>query len=93
MSEFVKDSWSGIMIRDNTPLKHIPNLMVRHMIFQILAWMWCIIFSAALGSFVVFGVSLIAHVLLIAGITITYSTFQVAKRTSQRGATQYRGAD
>tara|TARA_B100001094_G_C17926340_1_gene668466 strand:- start:123 stop:404 length:282 start_codon:yes stop_codon:yes gene_type:complete len=93
VSEFVKDSWSGIMIRDNTPLKHIPNLMVRHMIFQILAWMWCIIFSAALGSFVVFGVSLIAHVLLIAGITITYSTFQVAKRTSQRGATQYRGAD
>ena len=93
MSEFIKDSWSGIMIRDNTPLKHIPNLMVRHMIFQILAWMWCIIFSAALGSFVVFGVSLIAHVLLIAGITITYSTFQVAKRTSQRVATQYRGAD
>ena len=93
MSEFIKDSWSGIMIRDNTPLKHIPNLMVRHMIFQILAWMWCIIFSAALGSFVVFGVSLIAHVLLIAGITITYSTFQVAKRTSQRGATQYRGPD
>ncbi len=93
MSEFVKDSWSGIMIRDNTPLKHIPNLMVRHMIFQILAWMWCIIFSAALGSFLVFGISLIAHVLLIAGITITYSTFQVAKRTSQRGATQYRGAD
>ena len=93
MSEFIKDSWSGIMIRDNTPLKHIPNLMVRHMIFQILAWMWCIIFSAALGSFLVFGISLIAHVLLIAGITITYSTFQVAKRTSQRGVTQYRGAD
>ena len=93
MSEFIKDSWSGIMIRDNTPLKHIPNLMVRHMIFQILAWMWCIIFSAALGSFLVFGISLIAHVLLIAGITITYSTFQVAKRTSQRGATQYRGED
>ena len=93
MNDFIKDSWSGIMIRDNTPLKHIPNLMVRHMIFQILAWMWCIIFSAALGSFLVFGISLIAHVLLIAGITTTYSTFQVAKRTSQRGATQYRGAD
>ncbi len=80
MSEFVKDSWSGIMIRDNTPLKHIPNLMVRHMIFQILAWMWCIIFSAALGSFLVFGISLIAHVLLIAGITITYNTLVKERR-------------
>ena len=93
MNDFIKDSWSGIMIRDNTPLKHIPNLMVRHMIFQILAWMWCIIFSAALGSFLVFGISLIAHVLIISGIVITYSTFTVAKRTSNRGETQYRGAD
>jgi hypothetical protein len=53
MNEFIKDSWSGIMKVDNTPLKNIPNLMVRHMIFQILAWMWCIIFSVAVGSFLV----------------------------------------
>jgi len=25
MKQFINDSWSGIMIRDNTPLKHIPN--------------------------------------------------------------------
>ena len=70
---------------DNTPLKNIPNLMVRHMIFQILAWMWCIIFSVAVGSFLVFGISLIAHVLIISGIVITYSTFTVAKRTGNKG--------
>ena len=92
MKQFINDSWSGIMIRDNTPLKNIPNVMVRHMIFQILAWMWCIIFSAAIGSFLVFGISLIAHVLLISGIVITMSTFQVAKRTS-RGDTEYRGSE
>ena len=85
MSEFIKDSWNGIMKADNTPLKHIPNLMVRHMIFQILAWMWCIIFSAAVGSFLVFGISLIAHVLIISGIVITYSTFTVAKVTGSKG--------
>ena len=92
MKQFINDTWSGIMIRDNTHLKQIPNLMVRHMIFQILAWMWCIIFSAALGSFVVFGISLIAHVLLISGVVITMSTFSVAKRAT-RGDTQYRGAE
>tara|TARA_R100000995_G_C3375999_1_gene73902 strand:- start:38 stop:304 length:267 start_codon:yes stop_codon:yes gene_type:complete len=85
MNEFIKDSWSGIMKVDNTPLKNIPNLMVRHMIFQILAWMWCIIFSVAVGSFLVFGISLIAHVLIISGIVITYSTFTVAKRTGNKG--------
>ena len=93
VKRFMNDNWNGIMIENNTPLKHIPNLMVRHMIFQILAWMWCIIFSAALGSFLVFGISLIAHVLLIAGITITVSTFQVAKRSEVRGRTQFRGAE
>ena len=92
MKQFLNDNWSGIMIRDNTPLKNIPNVMVRHMIFQILAWMWCIIFSAALGSFLVFGISLIAHVLLISGIAITYTTFQAAKK-APRGVTQYRGAE
>ena len=85
MNEFIKDSWSGIMKVDNTPLKNIPNLMVRHMIFQILAWMWCIIFSVAVGSFLVFGIRLIAHVLIISGIVITYSTFTVAKRTGSKG--------
>jgi len=92
MKQFINDNWSGIMIRDNTPLKNIPNIMVRHMIFQILAWMWCIIFSAAIGSFLVFGISLIAHVLLISGIVITYTTFQTAKKVD-RGVTQYRGSE
>ena len=92
MKQFLNDNWSGIMIRDNTPLKNIPNVMVRHMIFQILAWMWCIIFSAAIGSFLVFGISLIAHVLLISGIVITYTTFQTAKKVD-RGVTQYRGSE
>ena len=62
LKRFMNDNWNGIMIENNTPLKHIPNLMVRHMIFQILAWMWCIIFSAIIGSFVVFGISLLQNI-------------------------------
>ena len=93
MQKSVVNMWDAVMNHEINPLKHIDDLQTRHVVMQFLAWMWCIIFSAALGSFLVFGISLIAHVLLVAGITITYSTFQVAKRTSQRGATQYRGAD
>lgn len=89
MNDFIKDSWSGVMIRDKSPLKHIPDLMVRHMIFQILAWMWCIIFSFIVGSFIAFGISAIAHTLLLSGIFITFSTFKVAERSS--GRTEYRG--
>jgi hypothetical protein len=89
MKKFVTDSWATIMIVDKSPLGNIPNLMVRHMAFQILAWMWCIIFSFAVGSFIAFGVSAIVHVLLIAGVFITYSTYRTAN--SYGGKTQYRG--
>ena len=88
MKQFIVDSWSVIMVQDKTPLKHIQDLMVRHMIFQILAWMWCIIFSMIVGSFLAFGISAVAHTLLLAGIFITFSTFKVAERNS---VTQYRG--
>ncbi len=88
MKRFISDSWATIMIVDKSPLGNIPNLMVRHMAFQILAWMWCIIFSFIVGSFIAFGVSAIAHTLLLAGIFITYSTYRTA---NSYGRTEYRG--
>ena len=62
------------------PLRHIPDENVRHMIMQILAWMWGIMFSIWMGSLWVFGFTAIAHIAIIAAITITVTTFEVAKR-------------
>jgi len=53
------------------PLSNIPDINTRHMIMQVLAWMWCIIFSMYLGSIVAFGISAIIHTLLLAGIFVT----------------------
>ena len=69
-----------IMDSRYNPLRHIPDTNTRHLIMQMLAWMWCIIFSMSVGSVVVFGVSAILHVLLIAGIAITVGTFETARR-------------
>ena len=41
------------------------------------------IFSLYIGSFVVFGVSAIAHVIVLAAIAITVGTFETAKRKPQ----------
>ena len=65
------------------PLSNIPDINTRHMIMQVLAWMWCIIFSMYLGSIVAFGISAIIHTLLLAGIFITVATFETAKRRPQ----------
>ena len=72
-----------IMDSKHNPLSNIPDTNTRHLIMQILAWMWCIIFSMWMGSIVVFGISAIAHALLIAGVFITAGVFEKAKRRPQ----------
>ena len=52
MRELVVDSWNGIMNAEVNPLRHIPDLNTRHMVLQVLAWMWCIVFSMYMGSLV-----------------------------------------
>ncbi len=93
MQKQIVGLWQLVMDQNNTPLKHIPNLMVRHMIFQILAWMWCIIFAMSVGSITVFGVSAVAHALLISGIVITVATFEVARARPNNFVSLARGVN
>ena len=79
MREFIYDSWNGVMNANINPLRHIPDTNTRHMVLQVLAWMWCIVFSMYLGSFVVMGISMVAHALFLAAIVITVSTFEIAR--------------
>ena len=80
MRQFVYDSWNGVMDMDKNPLRHIPDLQTRHMVLQILAWMWATTFSLWVGSIYAFGVSTIAHLVIIAAIVVTVGTFETAKR-------------
>ena len=82
MREFIYDSWNGIMNADVNPLKHIPDINTRHMVLQVLAWMWCIVFSMYVGSIFVMGVTMIAHVIFLAAIVITVATIETAKNNS-----------
>ena len=66
------------------PLKNITNLKIRHMIMQILAFMWSGVFSLYIvDSIFVFGITSIAHVLFIAAIFITAFVFNTAKNRPQ----------
>ena len=72
-----------LMDSKHNPLSYIPDTNTRHLVMQILAWMWCIIFGMSVGSVTVFGISAIAHALLIAGVFITAGVFETAKRKPQ----------
>ena len=80
MRQFVYDAWNGVMNAETNPLRHIPDTNVRHMVLQVLAWMWCIVFSMYVGSFWIMGVSMIAHAIVLAAIVITVATFETARR-------------
>ena len=80
MKQFVYDSWNSVMDMDKNPLRHIPDLQTRHMVLQILAWMWATTFSLWVGSIYAFGISTIAHLVIIAAIVVTVGTFETAKR-------------
>ena len=80
MKEFIYDFWNSVMDSDKNPLRNIPDLATRHMIMQVLAWMWCIAFGIIAGSMVAGVFSMILHSLLIAALVVTIATFETAKR-------------
>ncbi len=80
MRQFVYESWNSVMNAEKNPLRHIPDLQTRHMVLQILAWMWATTFALWMGSIWAFGISTIAHLFIIAAIVITVGTFETAKR-------------
>ena len=77
--KYIYDSWESIMNHDRNPLKNIPDTNTRHMIMQVLAWMWCIAFSSYFSSMWIFGITAIAHIIILAAIAVTVATFEMAK--------------
>ena len=68
-----------LMDSRHNPLSNIPDTNTRHLVMQVLAWMWCIIFSMWMGSILVFGISAAVHAILLAGIFVTVGVFETAK--------------
>jgi hypothetical protein len=54
------------------------------MLMQILAWMWSVVFSLAIGSYVVFGLSSIAHITILGALFMTLAIFQNASRRAEQ---------
>ena len=80
MREFIVDCWNGVMNYERNPLSNIPDLQTRHLVMQVLAWMWCIAFSSWVGSMWIFGFTAVIHLILIGAIALTVATFETAKR-------------
>ena len=83
MQKLISDAWNYIFNHNVSPLRHIPDVGTRHMILQILGWMWAVAFSVAVGSYALLPASLIGHSALIAAAAITTATYSAAARKPQ----------
>jgi len=82
MREYIFNTWNGVMDARHNPLKNIPDLHVQHMIMQVLAFMWSIVFGLMIvESVFAFGISAIAHTTLLAAIIVTVTTFDIAENS------------
>ncbi len=80
MNKWIVDCWNVVMDHKKNPLSNIPDFSTRHMIMQVLAWMWCIVFAIIVGSMWAGVVSMMLHALLLAAVAVTVATFETAKR-------------
>ena len=80
----IVNAYNVIMDSRVNPLSRIPDLQVRHLVMQLLAWMLSLIFGFYIvESVYVFGVSALAHSLLIVAIIVTMAVFDTANRNPQ----------
>ena len=80
MRKTIVFAWSFLFDHEVSPLRHIPHLNTRHMILQLLGWMWALAFSIAVGSYTVFAVSVVGHAALIGAAAITVATYSAATK-------------
>lgn len=74
-----KEIYGCVMSIKSSPLKHFDPITA-HIVFQILALLWSLVFAAMLGSYLAFGVSAIFHILLISGVLSTVLVFREANK-------------
>jgi hypothetical protein len=80
MQRLIAHAWNYIFDHEVSPLRHIPDVATRHLILQILGWMWAVAFSVAVGSFALLPASLVGHIVLIAAAAVTTATYTAAAK-------------
>ena len=78
--KFVVDCWDMIMDHERNPLSNIKDLNIRHMVMQVMAFMWSLVFAVLIAdSFFIFGISAFAHAFFITALVVTVAVFMQAR--------------
>ena len=78
MRQLIVNGWNFIFNAEVSPLRHIPDVAIRHYVFQALGLMWAVSFCVAIGSYTILAASIVGHSVLIAAAAITVATYTAA---------------
>lgn len=74
----IVSAWDYIFNADVSPLRHIPDVSMRHFVLQALGFMWAVASCVAFGSYTVLAAGIVGHVVLIGAAAITVATYTAA---------------
>lgn len=77
-----KEAYQTVTTIENSPLKNFDPI-VAHMVFQVLAFVWSVVFALMMGSYLAFGISATFHVLFVSGVFITALVYREGNRRSE----------
>ena len=80
MRQLVVNGWNFIFNAEVSPLRHIPDIAIRHYVLQGLGFMWAVTFAVAVGSYTILAASILGHAVLIAAAAITVATYTAAAK-------------
>ena len=78
VKKFIVFCWDFLFNHEVSPLRHIPDVAMRHYVLQALGLMWAVAFVVATGSYTFMAVSIIGHAVLIGAAAITVATWTAA---------------
>jgi len=74
----IKRYYNSIMDSNLNPLRNLPASQ-RLQTMMLLSWMWSVVFGLLIGSYLAFGVSVVAHLALLVAGFITVEVFRRAE--------------
>lgn len=83
LGTYIVYAWNFIFNHEVSPLRHIPDVAIRHYVLQTLGIMWAVSFSIAIGSYTFLAASVIGHAVLIGALAITVATLSTAAAKPQ----------
>jgi len=78
MRQLIVYGWNFIFNAEVSPLRHIPDVAIRHYVLQALGFMWAVSSAVAIGSYTIIAASIVGHAVLIGAAAITVATYTAA---------------